>query len=92
MEYTSLPHSIKSKAENGKILAEITFPETAPGIYTIDHTYVSEALAGQGIAGKLVEMAVGQIRKQGGEVRATCPYAAVWLKKHPEAAESAPSG
>ena len=27
MEYIKLAHSIKSKDENGKILAEITFPE-----------------------------------------------------------------
>ena len=64
MEYIKLPHSIKSKDENGKILAEITFPENEPGIFTIDHTYVSD-----------------QIREQGGEIRATCPYASGWLKK-----------
>ena len=81
-EYIKLPHSIKRKDENGKIIAEITFPETAPGVYTIDHTYVSEVLSGQGVAGKLVQMAVDQIREQGGEVRATCSYAAGWLKKH----------
>ena len=62
MEYIKLPHSIKSKDENGKILAE-------------------ETLAGQGVAGKLVQMAVDQIREQGGEIRATCPYASGWLKK-----------
>lgn len=81
MEYIKLAHSIKSKDGNGKILAEITFPETEPGVYTIDHTYVSEALAGQGIAGELVQMAVDQIKEQGGEVRATCSYASAWLKK-----------
>ena len=82
MDYIRLPHSIKSKDENGKILAEITFPELEPGIYTIDHTYVSDELRSQGIAGKLVEMAVDQIREQGGQVRATCSYASVWLDQH----------
>ena len=82
MEYTTLPHSIKCKDENGKILAEITFPENEPGIYTIDHTYVGEELKGQGVAGKLVQMAVDQIKEQGGEVRATCSYASAWLKKN----------
>lgn len=82
MDYIRLPHSIKSKDENGRILAEITFPEHEPGIYTIDHTYVSDSLRGQGTAGELVQMAVDQIREQGGKVRATCPYAGSWLKKH----------
>lgn len=81
MEYTSLPHSIKCKNEDGKILAEITFPETEPGIYTIDHTYVGDELRGQGMAGKLVQMAVDQIHEQGGQVRATCSYASGWLDK-----------
>ena len=82
MEYIRLPHSIKSKDENGRILVEITFPETSPGVYTIDHTYVNDDLRGQGIAGELVQMAVDQIREQGGEVRATCSYASGWLKNH----------
>lgn len=82
MDYIRLPHSIKRKDENGKILAEITFPETEPGVYTIDHTYVGDELRGQGVAGILVQMAVDQIREQGGEVRATCSYAAGWLEKN----------
>lgn len=82
MEYIRLPHSIKRKDDNGRILAEITFPENEPGVYTIDHTYVSDDLRGQGIADKLVRMAVDQIHEQGGEVRATCSYASVWLKKN----------
>ena len=27
-------------AENGRTLAEVTFPETAPGVVVIDHTWV----------------------------------------------------
>lgn len=81
MDYIRLPHSIKRKDENGKILAEITFPENEPGIYTIDHTYVGDELRGQGVAGELVQMAVDQIKEQGGEVRATCSYAYGWLQK-----------
>ena len=37
---------------------------------------------GEGVAGLLVQMAVDQIREQGGEVRATCSYAAGWLEKN----------
>ncbi len=82
MDYIKLPHSIKRKDENGRILAEITFPEEEPGVYNIDHTYVSDDLRGQGVAAELVKMAVDQIHEQGGEVRATCSYASDWLKKN----------
>ena len=65
----------------GKTVAEITFPETAPGIYTIDHTFVDGSLRGQGIASKLVQAAVDEIRRRNGEVRATCSYAVKWLSE-----------
>ena len=39
---------------SGRLVAEITFPETAPGVYTIDHTFVDASLRGQGVADQLV--------------------------------------
>ena len=67
--------------ENGKVIAEITFPETAPGVYTINHTFVDSSLRGQGIAGKLVQAAVDEITSRGGKVQATCSYAKKWLSE-----------
>ena len=37
---------------SGRLVAEITFPETAPGVYTIDHTFVDASLRGQGVASR----------------------------------------
>ncbi len=70
--------------EGGKLVAEITFPETAPGVYTMDHTFVDPSLRGQGMADKLVRAALEQIRENGGTPAATCSYAAAWLAKHPQ--------
>ena len=70
--------------EDGKLVAEITFPETAPGVYTMDHTFVDPSLRGQGMADKLVRAALEQIRENGGTPAATCSYAAAWLAKHPQ--------
>ena len=66
----------------GKLIAEVTFPETAPGVYTIDHTFVDGSLRGQGIAAKLVQAAVDEIIGKGGEVQAVCPYAVKWLAEN----------
>lgn len=82
MKFIHEPNRIYGTDSSGKVVAEITFPRTAPGVYTIDHTIVDSSLQGQGVAGKLVESAVEDIRRQGGEVRATCSYAAKWLQKH----------
>ena len=77
-------YRIYSTDEFGKIVAEITFPQTEPGVFTIEHTFVDSSLRGQGVAGKLVQAAVDEIKSRGGEVRATCSYALRWLEKHNE--------
>ena len=70
--------------DEGKLVAKITFPMTAPGVYTIDHTFVDASLRGQGAAGQLVQAALEQIKENGGQVEATCSYAVSWLEKHPQ--------
>ena len=82
MKYVHEPNRIYGTDETGKVVAEISFPRTAPGVYTIEHTIVDSSLQGQGVAGELVQAAVEEIKSQCGEVRATCSYAAKWLQKH----------
>ena len=73
---------ILQKDEADRVIAEITFPETSQGIFVIDHTFVDESLRGQGVASKLVQAAVNEIKKRGGKVEATCSYAKKWLEEH----------
>ena len=73
---------IYMRDDAGKMIAEITFPETAEGVFTIDHTFVDDSLRGQGIASQLVRAAVDDINAKGGKVAATCSYAAHWLEKN----------
>ena len=73
---------ILQKNNAGKIVAEITFPETSPGVFVIDHTFVDETLRTQSVASKLVQAAVDEIQTRGGQVKATCSYAAKWLNEH----------
>ena len=82
MEFIHEPNRIYGTDENNKVIAEVTFPETEPGVFTIDHTIVDSSLQGQGIAGQLVQAAVDDIKSQGGKVQATCSYAVKWLQKH----------
>ena len=68
--------------ENGKRVAEIIFEKKDENTYTITHTFVDEALRGQGVGAKLVSKAVNKIKKEGYNVEATCSYAKMWLEKH----------
>ena len=82
MDFIKEQNRIYAEDENGKVIAEVTFPESEEGICTIDHTFVDESLRGQNVAGKLVESAVEQIKEQGKKVNATCTYTQAWLKRH----------
>lgn len=83
MEFITEKERVYSCDENGRIIAEITFP-SADGVATIDHTYVDGSLRGQGVAGQLMQLAVDKIKADGNKLAATCSYAIAWLQRHPE--------
>ncbi|MHC1722061.1 MAG: GNAT family N-acetyltransferase [Aminipila sp.] len=70
------------KDQNGKVLAEILFPTDADGTANITHTFVDDSLRGQGIAGKLMEMAMEQIKSERKTPKFTCSYAIKWAEKN----------
>ena len=45
MEFIIKKEKIYKTTEDGKLIAEITFPETEAGVYTIDHTFVDGSLS-----------------------------------------------
>ena len=57
MEFQKEPGRIFALGEDGKLLAEITFPTGEDGVADIDHTFVDESLRGQGVASQLVRAA-----------------------------------
>ena len=65
-------------------LAEITYVEVGSNQLIIDHTGVSDALRGEGIAGKLVRHVVDFARKENKKVIPLCPFAKGYIEKHPE--------
>ncbi|MGM8213188.1 GNAT family N-acetyltransferase [Virgibacillus sp. W0430] len=65
-------------------LAEITFKEKDEQALIVDHTYVSDELRGQGMAGKLVAEMVEFARSEGKKIIAECSYAKNKIEKTPE--------
>lgn len=51
------------------------------------HTEVDERFEGQGIGGELVRETILDLDKQGKTVIPTCPFAAAYIKRHPELAQ-----
>ncbi len=82
MDFKIEENKIFLEDEEGKEVAIIEFEKIAENKYNIYHTYVSDSLRGQGIASKLVEAVVNEVKKRGGTIEATCLYAKAWLEKH----------
>ncbi len=82
MEFKHEKGRVYMENAEGKVIAEITFPETAPGTVNIDHTFVDDSLRGQGVADKLVRGALEDIAKDKKKYTASCSYAIKWLEKH----------
>ncbi|MFR6184392.1 MAG: hypothetical protein ACLUJG_01625 [Lawsonibacter sp.] len=51
MELQFEPTRVYGLDGGGRLVAEITFPCTQPGIYTIDHTFVDPSSPGAGDGG-----------------------------------------
>ncbi|SET38662.1 hypothetical protein SAMN05216389_11055 [Oceanobacillus limi] len=64
--------------------AEITFTQENDSTIRVDHTYVSDQLRGQGMAGKLVAEVVSYAREEGKKIRPECSYAKNKLEKTSE--------
>ena len=84
MEFQETNCRIWAENEEGRLVAEITFPEVRPGVADLDHTFVDPSLRGQGAAAKLVEAAAAQLRRRGMKAVLTCSYAKKWFGDHPE--------
>ncbi len=69
---------------DGKMIAEITFPQVSDTVVDLDHTFVDSSLRGQGIADALVREAISDIKAKGMKSKATCPYVVSWFEKNPE--------
>ena len=82
MEFIKEEGKIYCEDNNGKIITKITYEDMKDGTYNINHTFVDESLRGQGIAQKLVEEVIKEIKNKNGKITATCTYAKRYLEKN----------
>lgn len=81
MEFIHEHNRIYLEDTNGKVIAEVTFPQVRVDVVNIKHTFVDESLRGKGIAGKLMEELADLLRKDGLKAIVTCSYAVAWFQK-----------
>jgi len=83
MNFTTEDNRIYATDSDNRVIAELTFT-IKDGVANINHTFVDDSLRGQGMAGQLVKAAVDHFLERNLKISATCPYAFLWLKRHPE--------
>lgn len=66
------------------VTAYVEYGITPAGELNILHTIVPPPLEGQGIASRLVQATYDYARSENLTPVATCSYAQVWLRRHPD--------
>jgi uncharacterized protein len=67
--------------------AVLAYTPVGPGKLELYSTYVPAGDRGKGVAGRLVEAAIGFARSEGLRIIPTCWYVAQWIRQHPEHAD-----
>ena len=63
--------------------AELAYARPSDGVIDFTHTFVDEALRGQGLADELARAALAYAREQKLKVKTSCTFVAAFVKKHP---------
>ncbi len=71
-------------SEEGKEVANVTFPDLNQRVVNINHTYVDSSLRGQGVASKLMLEVAKKLKKENKKALISCSYAVQWFNEHEE--------
>lgn len=67
--------------ENDELLAEMTYEWSGENLFIIEHTEVSDKLAGKGVGKQLVNAAVEFARTNNHQIIPVCPFARKVLER-----------
>lgn len=65
-------------------VAGASYYRDADGVRIVTHTEVADEFEGQGVGSRLIAGALDDIRARGLRVTPLCPFAAAYIKRHPE--------
>ncbi|PNY82579.1 GNAT family N-acetyltransferase [Deinococcus koreensis] len=67
----------------GKVAGIAEYRPAGPAVM-FTHTEIMEGHEGQGLGSRLVEYALGEVRKRGQQVVPMCPFVASYIREHRE--------
>ncbi|MDR0691841.1 MAG: N-acetyltransferase [Prevotellaceae bacterium] len=68
----------------GNHVAILEYERTGDGVMALTHTFVPEALRGQGVGLELVAGALAEIKQRHWKIIPLCPFVVTYLRRHPE--------
>lgn len=81
------PSELRYELRVGDRVAATVAYRLEPGVVVLVHTDVEPAFEGQGLGSRLVAEALADIRRRGLSVTPLCPFAAAYVRRHPEHAD-----
>jgi predicted GNAT family acetyltransferase len=78
------PAELRYELEVGGVIAGVLRYRTEPGLVVLVHTDIDPAFEGRGLGGRLVGDTLDDIRARGLQVVPLCPFAAAYIRRHPE--------
>jgi predicted GNAT family acetyltransferase len=87
LEFADNPDRNRYEARLGTRVVGWSEYTPADGRITFVHTIVARSLEGRGIAGRLVQWALDDVRARGLRIVVECPYVASFLRRHAEYGE-----
>lgn len=70
--------------DNGKMLAEITYLPHGDDKVVANHTFVDSSLRGQGVAERMLDHLVSEMKKEGKKIIPQCSYVVSMFERKPE--------
>lgn len=70
--------------EQGNMIAEITYAPHGEDKVIANHTYVSPSLRGQGVAERMLDHMVAEMKAQGKKIVPACSYVVSAFERKPE--------
>ena len=87
MEFQHASGRLWLEDTEGRLLAEVLFPDAGRGMVEITHTFVDDSLRGQGVAAALLMEVAEELRRSHNRAKLSCSYAVAWFRRHPEYAD-----
>ena len=84
MTVTDRPEELRYEIEVDGEIAGFMAYRRAPGLVDLVHTDVAPKWEGKSVGAELVKGALDDLRARALKVRATCPFVAAYIRRHPE--------